>query len=69
LVLSYRYLNRETGVYSEEAKTHKEIALKMLKDVESATEDTNLEPTLLDAVLILTTLDGSFILLRDFLPH
>ncbi|UKZ96656.1 uncharacterized protein TrAFT101_011434 [Trichoderma asperellum] len=57
LALSYRHLNRESGIYSEEAKTHKETALQMLRDVESATEDTNLEPTLLDAVLILMTLD------------
>lgn len=70
LALSYRHLNRESGIYSEEAKTHKETALQMLRDVESATEDTNLEPTLLDAVLILMTLDVSLIiLLRVFLPH
>lgn len=57
LALSYRHLNRETGVYPDEAKSHKEIALQMLKDMETATENTGLEPTLLDAVLILMTLD------------
>ncbi|PTB38467.1 hypothetical protein M441DRAFT_447358 [Trichoderma asperellum CBS 433.97] len=63
LALSYRHLNRESGIYSEEAKTHKETALQMLRDVESATEDTNLEPTLLDAVLILMTLDFGLLIL------
>ena len=67
LALSYRHLNRETGVYSDEAKSHKAIALQMLKDMESATEDTGLEPTLLDAVLILMTLDvGSLLFPSTF---
>lgn len=59
LALSYKHINRDTGSYAREAKTHKKKALQMLRDMESSSQTSTIEPTFLDAVLILMTLDVS----------
>lgn len=66
LALSYKHLHRETGAHSSEAKMHKTKALQMLRDMEGATQDTALEATFLDAVLILMTLDVSSMIPRIY---
>ncbi|KAF9630304.1 hypothetical protein BFW01_g866 [Lasiodiplodia theobromae] len=54
LALSYRHINRITGNCSMEARQHKEEALKLL---EQELHLSNTKGSLLDAVLILITLD------------
>ncbi|CAO2655160.1 Nn.00g102240.m01.CDS01 [Neocucurbitaria sp. VM-36] len=57
LALSYKHINRDTGSYANEARTHKRKALQMLRELESVSQSASLEVALLDAVLILMTLD------------
>ena len=59
LALSYKHINRETGTCTGEAKTHKKIALQMLKDLDSASDDNRVHATFLEAILSLMTLDVS----------
>ena len=59
LALSYKHINRDTGSYANEARTHKRKALQMLRELESVSQSASLEVSLLDAVLILMTLDVS----------
>ena len=58
LALSYKHINRDTG-YADEARMHKKKALQMLREMDHVPQNTSLEVSLLDAVLILMTLDVS----------
>jgi len=66
LALCYKHMNRDTGFYDSEVKTHKKQAFQMLRDMERASEPSLPGATFLDAVLILMTLDVSFIALELF---
>lgn len=61
LALSYKHINRDTGTCEAEARLHKKMALRMLKDIEGSsrwpTAAPSRESTFLDAILILMTLD------------
>ena len=57
LALSYKHMDRDTGSCGAEATMHKGKALQMLRDTESALEVPSIAATLLDAVLILMTLE------------
>lgn len=61
LALSYKHINSDTGSCAGEAKMHKRKALQMLKDMEGVSQASPMEATFLDAVLILMTLDVSFL--------
>lgn len=61
LALSYKHLNRDTGSCANEARVHKRKALQMLRDADEVSLASSLEATLLDAVLILMTLDVSLL--------
>ncbi|KAH7108793.1 fungal-specific transcription factor domain-containing protein [Dactylonectria estremocensis] len=57
LALSYKHVNRDTGGYYKEATHHKKQAVQLLRDMEAESKCQSFEPTFLDAVLILMTLD------------
>lgn len=61
LALSYKHINRNTGTCEEEARLHKRMALRMLKDMEGPSRwpigAPSRESIFLDAILILMTLD------------
>ncbi|KAL0938627.1 uncharacterized protein CTRU02_205237 [Colletotrichum truncatum] len=57
LALSYRHINRVTGTCSKEAKEHKALALKLLNETQSEADVLKIDTDMLDAILVLFTLD------------
>lgn len=57
LALSYKHVSRDTGACWDESKMHRGKALQMLKGLEGDSHTSRLEADLLDALLILMTLD------------